>query len=274
MYLRPSQLAFGCGAAKYWMGSQTVEHPCHVRFHADWRSQIDFVILWSGPQSSWAKGAAIARERNNEEIVYLLRSIALHAPWVHKIWILVDKQVDSRALNVPQSLRDRIEVTDRCSFMLSGTCPTRNSFAVETFAQRLPSLSERWILLYDDIFLGRSVEPSHFFNDEGKPFVWRKKATWGFGTKIQSISDLFWGVKFHRIYEDPFVFSYNTPKSSSPSPHFWYPQLKSVCASMEAQYPEFYDFVASHKEGRYGSLSKGVSDVLNSQEEDFKGWMN
>ena len=118
----------------------------------------------------------------------------------------------------------------------------------------------------DDIFLGRPVTPTEFFEHGDKPRVWRKQANWGF---FQSM-----GNNFHPIYENPRVASFQTPLSAHPSPHYWYPELKSVCASLEEQYTEFYAVVASHTKGRYSSKANKVSDAINSQEEDPYGWMS
>ena len=230
-----------------------------------WPEQIDMFIPWAGGVSDGGerKGQDIRRDRVNGELPILLRSIAKHAPWVHHIWISVNGDPQEHYVSIPASLRNRTQVVDRCSFMPPGTCPTRNGFAVVTFAHRLNNLSEHFIMVEDDTFLGRPVKPTHFFT-KGKPFVWRNKPNWGY----------FKGQEFHRIYEDSSVAGFPTPRSSSPSPHFWNPQLKSVCASMERQYPEFYAFVATHVRGRYSSLAKGSSDTHNSQEEDWVGWMN
>jgi hypothetical protein len=120
-------------------------------------------------------------------------------------------------------------------------------------------------MIDDDIFLGRPTKPSFFFQD-GKPHVWRKAPTWGY----------FAGNRCHRLYENKGIVKFPTPNSAAPSPHFWYPQLRSVCESTERQFPEFYAFVGSHKDGRFWSRSKlpgGMDERENSQEEDVQGWL-
>jgi hypothetical protein len=56
----------------------------------------------------------------------------------------------------------------------------------------------------------------------------------------------------HRLYAKNRV-SFDTPKSTAPSPHYYYPMLKSVARSIERKYPEYFAFAMSHKEGRYNS---------------------
>ena len=115
----------------------------------------------------------------------------------------------------------------------------------------------------DDIFLGRSVLPSDFYND-GKPYVWINGADWG----------LFGGLGFHRLYEVDNHVPFPTPLSAAPIPHFWYPELKSVSVSLENQYSEFYRFVGSHTAGHYSSVAGAVSDEHNSQEEEPDGFIS
>jgi len=225
---------------------------------------IDFVIPWSGPAPTRDGGLAVERERDNGEMKYLLRSMAMHAPWVRRVWLLVNGVLPDGAVEIPPSIKGRTTVVDRCSFMPQGTCPTRNGFAVRAFAHRLPGLAEHWVMIDDDIFLGRPTKPSFFFQD-GKPHVWRKAPTWGY----------FAGNACHRLYESKGVVKFPTPNSAAPSPHFWYPQLRSVCESTEREFPEFYEFVGSHKDGRFWSGSKlpgGMDEHANSQEEDVQGW--
>jgi hypothetical protein len=227
-----------------------------------WPELIDFFIPWSGIHHMAGKEATDpARDRNNGELVFLLRSIALNAPWVHRIWIAVNGPVMPE-VKVPVSLRNRTKLIDRCTFMPRGTCPTRNGAAVGAFAHLFEKLSEQWIYVDDDIFLGRPVKPSDFYTT-GKPRVWSKSSTWGFFAR----------TPFHRIYEVPSVVSFPTPTSAAPSLHFWSPQLKSVCSRTHLKYPQFYAFVGSHTMGRYSSRTRGISDNVNSQEECFKGWM-
>jgi hypothetical protein len=236
-----------------------------AEIHPAWEESIDFVIPWSGPALS--DDANDVRQRDNGEMKYLLRSIAMHAPWVRKVWVLVNGVLPAGVVELPPSIANRTSIVDRCSYMPQGTCPTRNGFTVRAYAHHLPGLAEHWVLIDDDIFLGRPIKPSFFFW-EGVPFVWRKAPHWGH----------FKDQECHALYENPDVFNFTTPKSAAPSPHFWYPQLKSVCESTEREFPEFYEFVGSHKDGRFWSGSKLPGENSqeeideNSQEEDVQGW--
>ena len=96
-------------------------------------------------------------ERDNGEMVYFMRSIAQHAPWVHKVWIVVNGVIQMPPDIVPRSLEGRVSILDRCSYMPAGTCPSRNSHAIQTYVHHIPGLAEQFILTEDDIFLGKPV---------------------------------------------------------------------------------------------------------------------
>jgi hypothetical protein len=51
------------------------------------------------------------------------------------------------------------------------TLPTYNSFAIEQYIDKIPGLSEHFVLMNDDFFIGRPVEKSKFFTFEGYPKV-------------------------------------------------------------------------------------------------------
>jgi hypothetical protein len=55
--------------------------------------------------------------------------------------------------------------------------------------------------------------------------VWRKGPSWG----------EFRGL--HRLYSKKVV-NFKTPHSTSPSPHYWYPMLKSFAFEIERRFPE------------------------------------
>ena len=87
----------------------------------DWQTNIDIVILWSGPPKPHMNGTDVARERYNGELPYSLRAIALHAPWVRRILILVNTDsLPSETQFVPASMRNRTVFVDRCTYMPKG----------------------------------------------------------------------------------------------------------------------------------------------------------
>jgi hypothetical protein len=69
------------------------------------------------------------------------------------------------------------------------------------------------------------VKPTTFFPSKDRPYVWRKGPSWG----------EFRGL--HRLYSKKVV-NFKTPHSTSPSPHYWYPMLKSFAFEIERRFPE------------------------------------
>ena len=221
---------------------------------------IDIVIAWSGPAQVAASGV---RERDNGEMVYLLRSVAKHAPWVHHVWIVVNGVVPLPEY-VPKSLLGRVDVLDRCTYMPAGTCPSKNSHQVQMYVHHIPNLVEQYVVAEDDIFLGKPARPEDFFPRPNTPHVWRKGPSWGD----------FPSRRVHKLYKNSGRVSFPTPKSTAPSPHYYYPMLKSVAFSLEQQYPEYFKFALSHSQGRWNSYTGDYTPHEMDQEECFYGIMN
>ncbi|PLK24965.1 hypothetical protein C0V72_02850 [Porphyrobacter sp. TH134] len=100
----------------------------------------------------------------NDELSYCLRSIANHAPWIGRIWIITDAQTpDLSAL--PASLRGRITIIDHLTLFAGheSALPTFNSLAIETLLWRIPGLAERFVYFNDDVFLTGPLAPDDVF---------------------------------------------------------------------------------------------------------------
>ena len=222
-----------------------------------WKDNIDIVIPAAIPGRA---GVSNVNDRTHNELKYVLRSYQMYAPWIHHIWILVNGNLQTPDW-VPRSLAHKVTVFNRCLLLPTGTCPTKNSFAVDAYTYRLKNLTEHFIFGHDDICLGRPVTPDHFFQD-GKPFIYHTTPEWG----------IFGGQKNHRMYEVPKNgFKGPTPTTGNPYPHYLVPAVKSFCASLHKQFPGWYNFLASHKDGRYSSITKRFNDKHNSIEEAFYG---
>lgn len=105
-----------------------------------------------------------SRYSSRDELRYSLRSLAMYAPWVRKIWIVTDRQT-------PAWLRTDhpgVEVVDhRDLFADPEALPTFNSHAIETQLHHIDGLAEHFLYLNDDFFLGRPLSPGHFFHPNG-----------------------------------------------------------------------------------------------------------
>lgn len=141
---------------------------------------IDIVYTWvDGSDPRWLarKEAALralgrdvpehsadrSRWEDRDELRYSLRSVALYAPWIRRIYLVTDDQV-------PTWLRrdGSITVVDhRDLFPAGSTLPTFNSHAIEAVLHRIEGLSEHFLYMNDDFFFGGVVAPENFFSPGG-----------------------------------------------------------------------------------------------------------
>ena len=143
---------------------------------------IDAVITWVDGQDpahiarraqfSHMPTAQIATEVNAprrwsyaNELDVCLRSIALHTPWIRKIFIVTDRQTPKGLDVLPKHLKDKIEIIDHTAIFAGyeGWLPTFNSMAIVGMLWRIPNLSDRFILFNDDTFVASPCSPEMFF---------------------------------------------------------------------------------------------------------------
>tara|TARA_B110000971_G_scaffold218116_1_gene256289 strand:+ start:13481 stop:14437 length:957 start_codon:yes stop_codon:yes gene_type:complete len=126
---------------------------------------IDVVYTWKGEDRS-----NDIRLGYNDELKYSLRSIFKFAPWVHKIFILMNppKKMPSWI----KKMNDKIEIIDHFdTFPNKSYLPNTNSNAIETTVPNIKGLSEHFIYFNDDIFLGRKSKYTDFFTPDGKAYI-------------------------------------------------------------------------------------------------------
>lgn len=107
------------------------------------------------------------RFQDNNELLYMLRSVHQYAPWVRKIWIVTSGNQRPSWLN--EKDQDWIEIVDdSLLFERSEDLPCFNSHAIECNLWKIPGLSEKFIYACDDMFFGSPTESSFFFSEDGK----------------------------------------------------------------------------------------------------------
>lgn len=133
---------------------------------------IDLVIPWvDGEDAShrrkrlhWASIEGVkdseCRYRNNDELRFLLRSVEQHWPFEGMIYIVTDNQRPSW-LNTDHP---RIFVVDHKDFIPEQYLPTFNPKAIDANLHRIRGLSERYVVMNDDMFFSRTVEWSDLFD--------------------------------------------------------------------------------------------------------------
>ncbi len=124
---------------------------------------IDVVYTWKGENASNDR-----RLGYNHELQYSLRSVNFFAPWVNKIFILMNNAKQ------PSWIKDNskiIIVEHSETFPSEKYLPNTNSNAIETTIANIPGLSNHYIYFNDDIFLGRRVKYTDFFTTDGKALI-------------------------------------------------------------------------------------------------------
>lgn len=111
---------------------------------------------------------------DSQELRYSLRSALENAPWIRHIIIVTNGQVPKWL----DTSHPRIRMVFHSEFMPSAALPTFNSEAIETCLADIPGLSERFLYANDDFFFGKPVDPSFFFDEGGRPFVFGRQREW------------------------------------------------------------------------------------------------
>ena len=92
-----------------------------------------------------------ARFTAREELKYSLRSIEKYAPWVRKIFIVTDNQTPSWL----DTDNNKIEIVDHKDIFDKQYLPSYNSNAIESCIHKVPDLSNNFLSMNDDLFIGR-----------------------------------------------------------------------------------------------------------------------
>ncbi|XP_045195213.2 N-acetylglucosamine-1-phosphotransferase subunits alpha/beta-like [Mercenaria mercenaria] len=107
---------------------------------------------------------------DNEQLMYSIRSVEKYAPWIQHIYIITNDQVPSW-LNVSNK---RVSVVyTKEIFPNKNDLPTFSSPAIESYMHRIPGLSDTFLFMCDDFFLGQPVHLSDFYTaEEGLRIDW------------------------------------------------------------------------------------------------------
>ena len=130
-----------------------------------WRHAYDEALRSFPSESAHALAANASRYRNRDEIRYSMRSLALHAPWVRRIFLVTCGHVPPWL----DTADERIRLVRHDEILDSSCLPTFNSHAIESALHRIPGIAERYLYCNDDFFFGRPVAPSIFFLADGTP---------------------------------------------------------------------------------------------------------
>jgi hypothetical protein len=113
-----------------------------------------------------------ARWRENNELMYSLRSVEKYAPWVNRIYIVTDGQTP-KWLNTNHP---KIKIVDHSEILPADALPVFSSHAIESCIHKIPGLSEHFVYGNDDTFFGSPTTADDFFHADGRAIV-RVKGT-------------------------------------------------------------------------------------------------
>lgn len=148
---------------------------------------VDIVYLWvdgadpvwqakrEKAYAAWVKqnpnelamfGNSAGRYRDNDELLFNLRSLEKFFPDHGHVYIVTDAQV-------PAWLRpsERVSIVDHRSLLPSTDVLAFDSGHIESYLHRIPGLSERFFYLNDDVFFGAKVDVDWWFGDCLKVFA-------------------------------------------------------------------------------------------------------
>ena len=187
---------------------------------------IDFVISWAGEKIN-----NDSRTTNNNELKYCLRSIFKNAPWLNRVFILMNppKKIPSWFNN---EYSKKITIIDHNSTFNKKDLPSTNSNAIETTIANIPELSEHFIYMNDDFYIAKPVSYKKFFTPEGKILFDKEK--------------LSLCGEMHRNTKNK-ILDIKLPTFCGISRHIPLPNKKSVINNFNNEYKDYIEWIRSIK---------------------------
>lgn len=210
------------------------------------RFDVDVVYTWvNHADAAWRAQIAGYRDldeidweryRANDELRYSMRSIHRFAPWVRNVFVVTNCQR-------PDWLADHAKVRwvpHEAVFPPSEHyLPTFNSHAIESCLMRVEGLSEQFVYMNDDVFMGMPVAKSDLFAPNGMSLSYLERYGVVFGDVAGDNPDyLNAAINGRRLIEKTFGVS-----PTQLHAHTAHALRKSVLLEMEQRFPERFDSV-------------------------------
>ena len=208
---------------------------------------IDVVYTWvDGNDPEWnaareerlarLSGTALTRESSGrarfvsrDELRHSMRSLHLFAPWVRRIHLVTAGQVPDWL----DTTHPAIRVVDHADILPAEALPTFNSHAIETSLHHVPDLSEHFVYVNDDVFLGRPVPPEIFFSPAGLFAAFMSPTQVGLDDVPGAPPFLKAAWNNRRLLQE--AFGVVTTNNLAHTPH---PHRRSVLEEIERRFPE------------------------------------
>ena len=196
----------------------------------DWLARKKAAVDAAGEQWNEPDAVTDARFRDGGELRYSFRSLRQFAPWIRHVYLVTDRQVPSW-LDVEHP--DITVVDHRELFGDAGTLPTFNSHAIGARLHHIDGLAEHYLYFNDDVFLGRDVTPSLFFDANGISRFFVSRTSLGFSDAQHRMSHESARRNVADLIERDF--------GRTPTNVFFHapiPQRRSTMTELEERYPE------------------------------------
>jgi hypothetical protein len=109
------------------------------------------------------------RFQNRNELQFSIRSVQKFLPFVRNIYIVTDNQTPAW---YEKDAFPNIKIIDhKMIFPIEDDLPTFNSHSIEANLHRIPGLSENFIYLNDDVFIGEECSYEDFLDPLNRPKI-------------------------------------------------------------------------------------------------------
>lgn len=139
--------------------------------------EVDAVYLWVDdsddrwrakrgayrPVAETAVATAKSRFRQFDELPYSIRMLAKNAPFIRKVFVVVDDQ-DPKLDDIAKELPFEVVIVNHSEFIPQQYLPTFNSRAITAHLHRIPGLAERFLYCNDDVFVGAPSQLTDWFD--------------------------------------------------------------------------------------------------------------
>lgn len=148
---------------------------------SNYTNTIDIIVDWVNPddknwQNDYNKYYKIenssalgdndfngaCRYRDIGALKYWFRGVELNCPWVRKIFFVVASE--SQIPDWLNTANPKLRIVYHREYIPGELLPTFNSNVIEMFLNRLPDLSDRYILCNDDTYFMRPINEDRFFD--------------------------------------------------------------------------------------------------------------
>lgn len=187
---------------------------------------IDVVYTWAGEHRS-----SNIRLSYNNELKYSLRSVLKFAPWVNHIFILMNPPLKKPSW-FNEQYQQKITILDHYQTFEERHLPCTNSNSIETTMANIPNLSEHFIYMNDDVYLGKPLSYLNFFTSDGKIVIDQEK--------IRNCVPM-------QLTNKSKILNFVLPTYCGISRHIPLPNKKSVIQKFNSEYKDYIEWVRNIK---------------------------